>query len=164
MKLQDRFCLTPGGKRHWNAHDRRRRPTAKERRRLARRWRRSAEDRRACLLKREAYNTWTGRLTGWPVVEAVEFEIGGQRERHGIGPALNAWRLMVELRKVGRGALSARAKIMEGADCVVVRAHNYGVRLMFTSTPGLEWTEVVAATSGAVDRMPERYKITGRAP
>lgn len=162
MKIRDNFCLSAGGKAHGNAHDRRRKPTAKERRRLARRWRRSAEDRRACLLKREAHNTWTGRVTGWPRIESVE--IGAPIVRHAVQNVTNPWTLANALRSLDYGTLNAWASITVGSDHdhVIVKARNYGVPLTFTSTPGLEWTEVVRATSGAADRMPAPYKITGR--
>jgi hypothetical protein len=60
------------------------------------------------------------------------------------------------------GTLTSWGSVKATSDIVTVKARNYGVRLTFASTPGLDWTEVVAATSGAADRLPEPYKITGR--
>lgn len=146
-----------------NAHDRRRSPTTRERRALERRWRRRAQDRRRHLLRFEAYNTWCGYIPGWPRVEEVAFSVEGQEERHAIEGALNAWSLANALREVGYGMLSAWAEITSSLDVVTVRARNYGVRLLFEITPGLVWTEVVTASSGEADRLPRRFKFTGRA-
>lgn len=163
MRIRYNFCLSAGGKAHGNAHDRRRKPTVKERRRLARRWRHSAEDRRACLLKREAYNTWTGHLTGAPS-EIIFAGAEGVTEYLPLdrSSVRSAWRVAHVMREELTGTLTSWGSVEATADIVTVKARNYGVRLTFTSTPGLEWTEVVRATSGAVDRMPAPYKITGR--
>jgi hypothetical protein len=161
MKIQDRFCLIPGGKRHGNAHDRRSKPTAKERRRLARRWRRSAEDRRASLLKREAYNTWVGYLSGAPS-QVIFTGVEGVTEVLPLDGVRSAWGVAHVMRNERNCALTSWGSVEASLDVVTVTARNYGVRLMFTSTPGLEWTEVVAASSNAADRMPDPYKVTGR--
>jgi hypothetical protein len=165
MKRDPTTWLDTGGKRAGNAHDRRRSPTKRERSRLARRWNRRAQAWRRHRLRFEAYNTWGGCLTGWPNVEEVIFAIDGVgEERHPIEGARNAWSLANALRVLGYGMLAAVADIISMGDSgVIVRARSFGFGLTFTDTPGLMWTEIASVTSGAANRMPEPFKVTGRA-